>query len=110
MDNSAYVVSYGDLPPFAFAASYVDVIHEKVYFCPTSGWFYQRPHATQYDIVGKYKLGPEPSSTLPRVAVTVVDGNVWVDPAQAVPGLVLGADEVRQPPKGPYCQDPQEGV
>jgi hypothetical protein len=40
----------------------------------------------------------------------VVDGNVWVDPAQAVPGLVPGAERVRQPPKGPYCQDPQEGV
>jgi hypothetical protein len=110
VDNSAYVVSYSDLPPFAFAASYVDVIHEKVYYCPTSGWFFNEPHATQYDIVGKYKLGPEPSSTLPRVAVTVVDGNVWVNPAQAVPGSVPGAEGVRQPPKGPYCQDPQEGV
>ena len=95
MDNSAYVVSYGNFPPYAFAASYDDAVegmHEKVYYAR------------------KYKLGPDPSSTLPRVAVTVVDGNVWVDPAQAVPGLVSGAEAVRQPAKGPYCQDAQEGI
>ncbi len=113
VDNSAYVVSYGNFPPYAFAASYDDAVegmHEKVYYCPSDGWFFNEPHATRYDIVGKYKLGPDPSSTLPRVAVTVVDGNVWVDPAQAVPGLVPGAEAVRQPAKGPYCQDPQEGI
>jgi hypothetical protein len=106
--DSAYVVSYGDLPPFAFAASYEDVIHETLYYCPSSGWFFNEPHATLYDIVGKYKVGPDPSSTLPRVAVTVLDGNVWVDPAQAIPGLVPGAEGVHQPAEGPFCQDVQE--
>jgi hypothetical protein len=106
--DSAYVVSYGDLPPFAFAASYVDVIHETVYYCPSSGWFFNEPHATQYDIVGKYKLGPAPSSTLPRVAVTVVDGNVWVDPARPVLGLVPGAEAIHQPAGGPICQSAQQ--
>lgn len=110
VDDSAYVVFYGDLPPFAFAASYVDGIHETVYYCPTSGWFFNEPHATQYDIVGKYKLGPAPSSTLPRVAVTVVDGDVWVDPAEAVPGLVPGAETVRQPAQGRICQSAQEAL
>jgi hypothetical protein len=106
--DSAYVVSYDDLPPFAFAASYVDVIHETVYYCPSSGWFFNEPHATQYDIVGKYKLGPAPSSTLPRVAVTVVDGNVWVDPARPVLGLVPGAEAIHQPAGGPICQSAQQ--
>lgn len=110
VDNTAFVVSYGDLPPFAFAASYVDGIHEKVFYCPSDGWFFNEPHATRYDIVGKYKLGPEPASTLPRVAVTVLDGDVWVDPAQPVPGLVPGAEEVSQPAQGPYCQEPDEGL
>src|SRR5215831_1450697 len=75
--DSAYVVSYDGLPLYAFAGSYVADIHEKVYFCPSSGWFFNEPHATTYDIVGRYKLGPDPSSTLPRVAVTVLDGTVW---------------------------------
>jgi hypothetical protein len=111
VDNSAYVVSYAGLPPFAFVASYVDDIHEKVYYCPGSGWFFNEPHATQYDIVGRYKLGPAPSSMLPRVAVTVVDGDVWVDPAQPVAGLVPGADGVpQQHPAGPFCQDPQNAL
>ena len=113
IDDSAYVVSYGDLPVFAFAAFYdegvegVELIHETVYYCSSSGWFFNEPHATQYDIMGKYKLGPAPSSTLPRVAVTVLDGNVWVNPAQSVPGLVPGVGGINQPAKGPNCQNAQ---
>jgi hypothetical protein len=108
--NSAYVVSYSDLPPYAFAASYVDGIPETLYYCVSSGWFFNEPHATQYDIVGKYKVGPAPSSTLPRVAVTVLDGDVWVDPAQPVAGLVPGAGGIDQPAEGPFCQSAQEGL
>ena len=104
VDDSAYVVSYGDLPVFAFAASYVEGIHEVVSYCPSSGWFYNEPHATQYNIVGRYMLGPAPSSTLPRVAVTVLDGEVWVDPAQPVSGLIPGALGIHQRPEGPFCQ------
>ena len=104
VDDSAYVVSYGGLPVFAFAASYVDGIHEVVSYCPSSGWFYNEPHATQYNIVGRYMLGPAPSSTLPRVAVSVLDGEVWVDPGQPVAGLIPGATEIQQPAKGPFCQ------
>lgn len=107
VDDSAYVVSYGGFPVFAFAASYdedVEGIHEVVSYCPSSGWFYNEPHATQYNIVGRYMLGPAPSSTLPRVAVTVLDGEVWVDPEQPVPGLVPGAIGIQQRPAGPYCQ------
>ena len=111
VDNSAYVVSYGDLPLYAFVASYVDDIHEKVYYCPASGWFFNEPHSTKYDIVGRYKLGPDPSSTLPRVAVTVLGGDVWVDPAQPVAGLVPGADATpQQYPAGPFCQDPRDAL
>ncbi len=104
VDDSAYVVSYGGLPVFAFAASYVDGIHEVVSYCPSSGWFYNEPHATQYNIVGRYMLGPAPSSTLPRVAVSVLDGEVWVDPGQPVSGLIPGATEIQQPAEGPFCQ------
>jgi nitrite reductase/ring-hydroxylating ferredoxin subunit len=103
-EHSAYVVSYGDLPLFAFAAHYVDDIHEVVSYCPASGWFYNEPHATQYNIVGRYELGPGPSSTLPRVAVTVVDDDVWVNPGQPVSEPIPGATEVDDRPNGPYCQ------
>jgi len=103
VDSSAYVVSYGHLPLFAFAASYVDGIQEVVSYCPSSGWFYNEPHATQYNIVGKSMLGPEPSSTLPRVAVMVLDGEVWVDPGTPVPGPIPGARGIEQPPAGPFC-------
>jgi hypothetical protein len=103
VDSSAYVVSYGHLPLFAFAASYVDGIQEVVSYCPSSGWFYNEPHATQYDIVGKRMLGPEPSSTLPRVAVTVLDGEVWVDPGEPVPGPIPGARRIERSPAGPFC-------
>jgi hypothetical protein len=107
VDDSAYVVSYGGLPVFAFAASYdegVEGIHEVVSYCPSSGWFSNEPHATQYNIVGRYMLGPAPTSTLPRVAVTVLDGEVWVDPAQPVSGLIPGAMGIDQPARGPFCQ------
>jgi nitrite reductase/ring-hydroxylating ferredoxin subunit len=110
VDDNAYVVSYGDFPLYAFAASYDEGIHEAVYYCPSSGWFFNEPHATQFDITGKYKLGPAPSSTLPRVAVTVLDGNVWVDPAQLVPGLVPGAETILQRPEGPICQNVQQAI
>jgi hypothetical protein len=103
VDGSAYVVSYGHLPLFAFAASYVDGIREVVSYCPSSGWFYNEPHATEYNIVGRYMLGPAPSSTLPRVAVTVLDGEVWVNPGKPVSGLIQGAMGIHQPPKGPFC-------
>ena len=108
--DSAYVVSYGDLPVFAFAASYdegVEGIHEVVSYCTSGGYFYNEPHATRYDIVGRYILGPAPSSTLPRVAVTVLDGEVWVDPEQPVSGLIPGAMELSQRPKDPSAsRDP----
>ena len=110
VDDSAYVVSYAGLPVYAFAASYdegvpgAEMMHEVVSYCASSGWFYNEPHATMYNIVGSYKLGPDPSSTLPRVAVTVLDDQVWVDPSQRVPGLVAGAAAIKQPPKGPFCQ------
>jgi hypothetical protein len=103
VDASAYVVSYGDLPLFAFAASYVDGIREAVSYCPSSGWFYNEPHQTEYNIVGRYMLGPAPSSTLPRVAVTVLDGWVWVNPGEPVSGLIPGAMGIHQAPKGPFC-------
>jgi hypothetical protein len=105
VDDSAYVVSYGDLPVFAFAASYVDGgIHEVVSYCPSSGWFYNEPHATQYNIVGRYMLGPAPSSTLPRVAVTVLDDEVWVDPEQPVSEPIPRAMGIHQRARGPFCQ------
>jgi hypothetical protein len=102
--DRAYVVSYDGLDPFAFAASYIDGIHETLSYCASSGWFYNEPHGTQYDVVGNYRLGPAPGSTLPRVAVAVVGDDVWVDPAQRVPGPVPGATEVEQRPAGPFCQ------
>jgi hypothetical protein len=103
VDESAYVVSYGHLPLFAFAASYVDGIHEVLSYCPSSGWFYNEPHQTEYNIVGRYMLGPAPSSPLPRIAVTVLDGEVWVNPGKPVSGLIPGAMGVHQAPKGPFC-------
>ena len=104
VDESAYLVSYGHLPLFAFAASYVDGIHEVVSYCPSNGGFYNEPHATQYDIVGRYLDGPDPSSTLPRVAATVVDGDVWVDPEQPVSEPIPGGTEVDVPTSRAYCQ------
>jgi hypothetical protein len=109
VDDNAYVVSYDDLPVFAFAASYDEGaggIHEVVSYCPSSGFFYNEPHATQYDIVGRYMLGPTPSSTLPRVAATVIDGEVWVDPGQPVAGLIPGAEGIPHlRANGPICQN-----
>jgi hypothetical protein len=105
VDESAYIVSYGGLPVFAFAASYdegVEGIHEVVSYCPSGGGFYNEPHGTQYNVVGSYIAGPAPSSTLPRVAVTILDDEVWVDPEQRVAGLIPGATEIQQPTA--FCQ------
>ena len=106
VDDSAYVVSYGGLPVFAFAASYdegVEGIHEVVSYCPSGDGFYNEPHATQYNMVGTYIAGPAPSSTLPRVAVTVLDDEVWVDPEQPVSGVIPGATGTDQQPRT-FCQ------
>ena len=100
--DSAYVVSYGGLPVFAFAASYVDGIHEVVSYCPSGEGFYNEPHATQYNMVGTYIAGPAPSSTLPQVAVSVVDDEVWVDPEQRV-SRTVGAMGIQQRPST-FCQ------
>ena len=46
-----------------------------------------------------------------HVAVTVLGGDVWVDPAQPVAGLVPGADATpQQYPAGPFCQDPRDAL
>jgi len=106
VDESAYVVSYGGLPLFAFAASYdegVEGIHEVVSYCPSGGGFYNEPHGTQYSVVGSYIAGPAPSSTLPRVAVSVFDGEVWVDPELRVGEPIPGADGIQQRPTT-FCQ------
>jgi hypothetical protein len=84
VDDSAYVVSYRDLPVFAFAASYVDGIHKVVSYCPSSGWFYNEPHATQYNIVGRYMLGPAPSSLSSPV--------IWYVKSHCAP---FGGSEIR---------------
>ena len=105
VDDRAYVVSYGGLPVFAFAASYdegVQGIHEVVSYCPSGDGFYNEPHSTQYNMVGTYIAGPAPSSTLPQVAVSVLDGEVWVDPEQRV-SRTEGAMEIQQRPST-FCQ------
>ncbi len=75
---------------------------ETLLYCKTSGWFFSPEHGEQFDVSGRYELGPAPNG-MDGVALRIVDGVVQVNPSTVTPGLprTVRADPE---PSGPYCQ------
>ena len=74
---------------------------ERVYYCPSSGWFQSPTGGSTFDHRGYYRLGPAPHG-LDRVQVRVEHGFVSVDVSQRAPGPARGLTDER-PAAGPSC-------
>jgi hypothetical protein len=95
----AYLVAVGSARAIALLARSPQM-GEPVRYCASDGWFEDRAHGSTFDGLGRYVLGPAPHG-LDHVAVRLVDGGVWVDPAAVTPGPARGAPHT--PPAGPSC-------
>lgn len=85
----------------ALSAQVPHIPGERVLFCPSSGWFESPFHGEKFDRFGNYAIGPA-ARGLDRVAVQVLDGTVWVNPAQITLGPPRGSSEPEDP-RGPFC-------
>jgi len=76
---------------------------QRVYYCPSSGWF-QTPHeGSKFDHRGFYREGPAPRG-LDRVAVRIEHGLVSVNRSQRATGPARGLTDGGEP-AGPGCAD-----
>jgi hypothetical protein len=94
-----FVVASGPAP-FALSASAVHMPGEYVQFCRSDGYFQGR-YGEKFDRFGDYAMGPAVHS-MNRVAITVVNGQVFVNPSLVTPGPPRG-DPKPEPPNGPSC-------
>lgn len=76
---------------------------ERVYYCPSSGWFQSPSEGSTFDHRGYYRLGPAPRG-LDRVQVRIEHGFVSVNVSERAPGPVRGLTDLR-PAAGPRCLD-----
>jgi hypothetical protein len=76
---------------------------ERVYYCPSSGWFQSPGDGSRFDHSGFYRLGPAPRG-LDRVGVRIEHGLVSVNRSQRAPGPARGLIDGGQP-VGPSCLD-----
>jgi hypothetical protein len=95
----AYVVTTTEGPIALYARS--PHLGEPVRFCASSGWFEDDRHGTMFDGLGRYELGPAPRG-LDRLALHVVAGDVWIDPANISIGPPRGVHSLH--PSGPFCR------
>jgi hypothetical protein len=76
---------------------------EKVYYCPSSGWFQSPTDGSTFDHRGYYRLGPAPRG-LDRAQVREEHGFISVDVSQRAPGPARGLTDERRA-AGPRCSD-----
>lgn len=98
-DARAYVVATDDGPVALYARS--PHLGERVVFCESSGWFEELRHGSMFDGLGRYVLGPAPRG-LGHFDVSVIDGDVWVDPSNLILGPPRGPHD--EAPAGPFCR------
>jgi hypothetical protein len=75
---------------------------ERVYYCPSSGWF-QAQNGSKFDHRGFYRVGLAPRG-LDRAAVRVEHGLVSVNRSQRADGPARGLTDGGEP-AGPGCAD-----
>jgi hypothetical protein len=95
----AYLVAVGPSRAIALLARSPQM-GEPVRYCPTSGWFEDPAHGSKFDGLGRYVLGPAPHG-LDRLALRLIGGVAWVDPAAVTTGPPRGTPHTR--PAGPFC-------
>jgi hypothetical protein len=98
-DADAYLVAARPQSVIALVARSPQM-GEPVRYCASSGWFEDPAHGSKFDGLGRYALGPAPHG-LDRLAVRLVDGVVWVDPAAVSTGPPRGTATI--PPSGRFC-------
>jgi len=76
---------------------------ERIYYCPSSGWFQSPAEGSTFDHRGYYRLGPAPRG-LDRVQVRTEHGFVLVYVSARAPGPARGLTDQR-PARGPRCAD-----
>ena len=74
----------------------------KVPECGSSQWFECPCHGSKYNRVGEKKSGPAPRG-MDRFAVTIEEGNVFVDTGTVSQGPAIGTDTTGQGLEGPHC-------
>jgi len=77
--------------------------HERVYYCPSSGWFQSPSEGSTFDHRGYYRLGPAPHG-LDRVQVRVEHGQVSVNVSERAVGPARGLTDGTGP-EGNRCAD-----
>jgi cytochrome b6-f complex iron-sulfur subunit len=77
----------------------------RVPWCEQSQWFECPCHGSKYNHAGEYELGPAPRG-LDRFAITIDNGDVFVDTSQVVLGPPRGTNTIDEPPQGPFCVAP----
>lgn len=76
---------------------------ERVFYCPSSGWFQSPSEGSTFDHRGYYRLGPA-TRGLDRVAVRVEHGLVSVNTSERAVGPARGLTDER-PAAGARCAD-----
>jgi len=76
---------------------------ERVYYCPSSGWFQAPSDGSKFDHRGFYRLGPAPHG-LDRAAVRIEHGLVSVNRSQRATGPARSLTDEGQPAGSP-CPD-----
>ncbi|WP_428115698.1 ubiquinol-cytochrome c reductase iron-sulfur subunit [Candidatus Poriferisodalis sp.] len=74
----------------------------KVPVCGSSQWFECPCHGSKYNRVGEKKSGPAPRG-MDRFAVTIEEGNVFVNTGTVAQGPAIGTDTTGQGLEGPHC-------
>jgi cytochrome b6-f complex iron-sulfur subunit len=77
----------------------------RVPWCEQSQWFECPCHGSKYNHAGEYQLGPAPRG-LDRFAITIDNGDVFVDTSQVILGPPRGTNTIDEPPQGPFCVAP----
>ncbi|MEX0834075.1 MAG: hypothetical protein WD276_09445 [Actinomycetota bacterium] len=100
--DHVFVVAH-DSQPIALSEFPPHLPGDTVIFCRRSGWFEEPQHGSKFNRYGDYQLGPA-SGGLDRVAVRVLDGEVWVYPDAITQGRPRGyRTEEGTDPEGPFC-------
>jgi hypothetical protein len=102
-DRSVNVFVVADSEPLIAVIGEDPHLGERVYYCPSSGWFQTPNGGSKFDHRGFYRLGPAPRG-LDRAALRIEHGLVSVNRSQRAAGPARGLTDGGQP-AGPGCAD-----
>lgn len=74
----------------------------RVPWCESSQQFECPCHGSLFNRIGEYREGPSPRN-MDRLATSVVDGSLVIDPSNVTQGDPPGPETINEPPAGPKC-------